>query len=154
MCGLFLTVKFSCLFTAVAVLACLRSLISEGKRLKTSSDPYVTLFPIKHLCWQWRRLHEKTGANRATKTLVTSRRVPRMPPGKCWDLGSLKCYFLNFGDYFTEYEVSWNPCMTAVGRYLGDWATEVPRKLDTYLWIRVDIASMKSEFLHCFTLLF
>ena len=27
MCGLFLTVKFSCLFTAVAVLACLRSLI-------------------------------------------------------------------------------------------------------------------------------
>ena len=27
MCGLFLTVKFSCLFTAVAVLACLRSLL-------------------------------------------------------------------------------------------------------------------------------
>ena len=29
MCGLFLTVKFSCLFTAVAVLACLRSLKSR-----------------------------------------------------------------------------------------------------------------------------
>ena len=28
-CGLFLTVKFSCLFTAVAVLACLRSLVYD-----------------------------------------------------------------------------------------------------------------------------
>ena len=32
MCGLFLTVKFSCLFTAVAVLACLRSLLPRETR--------------------------------------------------------------------------------------------------------------------------
>ena len=32
MCGLFLMVKFSCLFTAVAVLACLRSLIDQSQR--------------------------------------------------------------------------------------------------------------------------
>ena len=30
MCGLFLTVKLSCLFTAVAVLVCLRSLLIDN----------------------------------------------------------------------------------------------------------------------------
>ena len=65
-------------------------------------------FPLKHLCWQWRRLHEKTGAHRATKALETSRRVLRMPTETFWGLGSLKCYFLNFGDYFTEFWRIWS----------------------------------------------
>ena len=76
--------------------------------LKTSSDPHVTPFPLKHLCWQWRRLHEKTVAHRATKALETSRWVLRMPPETFWDLGSLRYYFLNFGDYFTEFWRIWS----------------------------------------------
>ena len=44
MCGLFLTVKYSCLFTAVAVLACLSSLILH-EDLDCQQVAYVKLAP-------------------------------------------------------------------------------------------------------------